>query len=202
MSGFRHLFRLSFDLFTGPGFGTGVLVLAGVFLWSGVAKWRQPILAALAMSDFGLTQHPRRAYGVGLAIGELLLSCALVVSAVEGSRGIRGPVLAVVALCLWLFVRLIARSLRRGRTFACFCFGDSDSRLSSRTLLRTGGLALLASILAIAAFTGVEPVSGPRVVLLQSQIAAALLMGIALVTRLHRLGRRDRTSLSLEVSPQ
>lgn len=197
MSGFQHLFRLTSDLFTGPvGFGTGVWVLAGVFAWSGIAKWRQPLLAALAMSEFGVTQKPRRAYGVALGFGEGLLSCALIAATVVEFREIRGLVLAAAALLLWFFVILIARSLRQGRTFACLCFGDGESKLSGKMLLRTAALAVLASTLLVAVLGRPDPVSGARVVLLQAESAAALLGTFALVAQFPRLTRWGQSSLS------
>lgn len=197
MRGFHQLLRLTSDLFTGTvGFGTGVWLLAGVFAWSGIAKLRRPVLAALAMAEFGVAQKPRRMHGVALGVGEALLSCALVAAAVAESRVIRVPVLAGAALLLWLLVVLITRSLSRGRTFVCFCFGDSESKLSGTTLLRTAALAVLASILLVAVFGRPDRVSAASVVLLQAESAAALLGTVALVAQFPRLTRWGQGSLS------
>lgn len=197
MSGFQHLFRLTSDFFTGTvGFGTSVWLLAGVFAWSGIPKLRRPVLAALAMAEFGVTDRPRRVQGVALGAVEALLSLSLVAAAVTESLVIRVLVLAAAALLLWLFVTLIGISLSRGRTFACFCFGDSESKLSGATLLRTAALAVLASILVVAVFGRPDGVPAARVVLLQAESAAALLGIVALVGQLPRLTRWGQGSLS------
>jgi len=149
MNGFESALSLAakgFHLVTAPtGYGIAGWVLAIIFVWSGVAKLRQPTLAAMAMMDFGVLRRVRPRLGSALGAAELLLALSLITGTL--------PVLSlpVTAGLLWLFVLLIAKSLWSGKDFACFCFGDADSRLSRLTLVRTAALAALASVLAVAA---------------------------------------------------
>lgn len=121
------------------GHGIVVWFLAIIFLWSGMVKLRRPASAAMAMTDFGVVRKPRRSFGSALGATEVFLA-ALLVSGVVPEL-----ILPIIAALLWFFAFLIARSLRSGESFACFCFGDSDSKLSRWTLARTVMLALIAS---------------------------------------------------------
>src|ERR687893_1488760 len=147
MNGFESAFSLFAELLrllTAPaGYGIAVWILAIIFVWSGVAKLRRPALAAMAMMDFGVLRKVRPRLGSALGAAEVLLALFLVTGTL--------PVLfvPVTAGLLWFFVLLIARSLRSGQDFPCFCFGDADSRLSRLTLVRTAALAVLASVLAL-----------------------------------------------------
>ena len=98
--------------------------------------------------------------------------------------------LPVTAGLLWLFVLLIAKSLLSGRDFACFCFGDADSRLSRLTLVRTATLALLASVLAFAPLPAYAGLSETYV--LQATSAAAIVGGIVLVVQVPKLLRWNK----------
>jgi hypothetical protein len=192
MSGYRALFSLSKEFFTGPiGFGIGTWILAGIFAWSGAAKLRQPRLAALAMFDFGVIKKPIPGLGRTLGAGESLLSLLLAASALAGYKSALSVFLFSAAALLWLFVALIGRSLTRGQTFACFCFGDTESTLSGWTAVRTSALAFLATIMAIASLGRADPTSTARIILLQAESAAALLGTIALIGQLPKLLRRS-----------
>jgi hypothetical protein len=189
MNGFESALSLvakGFHLVTAPtGYGIAVWVLAIVFMWSGVAKLRQPTLAARAMMDFGVLRRVRPRLGSALGAAELLLALFLITGTF--------PVLflPVTAGLLWLFVLLIAKSLWSGKDFACFCFGDADSRLSRLTLVRTVALALLASVLAVAplpsAYAGF---SGTY--LLQAVSAVALVGTLMLGSQIPRLLRWNK----------
>lgn len=159
---------------------TAIWFLAWTFLWSGVEKLRQPILAAFAMVDFGVVRHVRPAFGYMLAAGEIGLAFFLAV-------GLLPRFTIVVTTCLyWIFVFLIARSLSRGDSFACLCFGDSSSTLSKLTLLRTLALACLAT-LAIQATGGVSAAVDLPFNLLSSVTALAILASIAIVSYISQL---------------
>ena len=93
-----------------------------------------------------------------------------------------------------IFVLLIAKSLLSGKDFACFCFGDADSRLSRLTLVRTGALALLASVLAIAPL---PYASFDQTYLLQAISAAAFVGTIALGSQIAKLLRWNRDPYGL-----
>jgi Methylamine utilisation protein MauE len=179
----------AFDLLTTPaGYGIAVWILAIVFAWSGLAKLRRPTLAAMAVHDFGVLSRVRPRIGGVLGASEMLLALALIIGAL--------PVvfLPVTAGFLWTFVLLITRSLRLGKDFSCFCFGDSDSRVSRLTLIRTAALAGLASILALAPlrYAGFD-----QVYLLQAISAAALVGTIALAGKIPKLLRWNRNPYRL-----
>ncbi len=147
MHGFEAALSLTRDVLQvllGPtGYGICVWFLVGIFAWSGIAKLRQPALAAKALVDFGVTRRLHPHFGLALGAAESLLALAL-------ALGIHLHFfLFVAAILLWSFVLLITRSLWSGKRFPCFCFGNADSQLSRWTLARTGALALLASLLAL-----------------------------------------------------
>jgi hypothetical protein len=148
LNGFESAFSIFAELLhlvTAPAdYGIAVWILAMIFVWSGVAKLRRPTLAAMAMMDFGILRRIRPRLGSGLGAAELLLASFLVTGMLPALS------MPVTAGLLWFFVLLIAKGLWSGEDFACFCFGDSTSRLSRLTLIRTAALALLASVLAVA----------------------------------------------------
>lgn len=134
------------------------LGLACVFVLGGVPKLRKPDLAALAIVDFGLMRRSRRWAGTAVGAGECALALALAVSAASASTPVRAlPAIAAAAL-LWFFVALLARALRAEAEFACFCFGGEESSVTAATVVRTGALAVAATVLAVGAF---RPVAEP-----------------------------------------
>ena len=189
MNGFESalsLFAKVLYLVTAPtGYGIAVWVLAIVFVWSGIAKVRQPTLAAMAMMDFGVLRRTRPRLGSALGASEVLLSLLLVTGTLPA------VFLPVTAGLLWFFALLIARSLIAGKDFACFCFGDGASRLSPMTLVRTASLALLASVLAVAAPMGTYASLG-EAYLLQAISAGALVGAIVLGSQVPRLLRWNK----------
>jgi hypothetical protein len=183
------LLAKALHLITAPtGYGIAVWILAIVFVWSGVAKLRKPTLAAVALMDFGVLRRVRPRLGSALGAAELLLALLLI------SGTLPALFLPVTAGLLWLFVLLIAKSLLSGKDFACFCFGDADSRLSRLTLVRTGALALLASVLAVAPL---PYASLDRTYLLQAISAAAFVGTIALGSQIANLLRWNRDPYGL-----
>jgi hypothetical protein len=179
------LFAKALHLITAPtGYGIVVWILAIVFVWSGVAKLRQPTLAAKAMMDFGVLRRVRPRLGSALGAAELLVALSLVTGTLPALF------LPITAGLLWLFALLIARSLLSGEDFACFCFGDADSRLSRLTLVRTGALALLASVLAVAPLPTYAGLS--ETYLLQATSAAAIVGVIVLVGQIPKLLRWNK----------
>jgi len=147
MNGFEALFSLVRDfyrLLTGAvGYGIVCWFLATIFAWSGVVKLRRPTLTAMAMVDFGVFRRVQPVLGWMLGAVELTLAFAL------ATQRFPQLTLLLTAMLLWVFTIFIARSLWRGKAFACFCFGDTDSEMSPWTLLRTVALALLATVMAL-----------------------------------------------------
>ena|SRR5437762_11015367 len=166
------------------GHSIAVLYLAGVFVWSGTVKLRQPMLAALAIVDFRVVRQVRSYLGTALGAGETLVALVLIVGVLPQLT------LGFAAALLWAFTFLITRSLLAGERFACFCFGDSDSKLSNFTLLRTLALALLASLLAITSPPAlVRTGFGLSALFLQAIAASSLLGSTTLITYIPRLIR-------------
>lgn len=165
-------------------FAVGALFLALVFSVSGIPKLRRPDLAALAISDFGVTERARLRDGLLLGAAELLLACALAAAAVFD-----GPLRAVPAiaatLLLGTFSLLIWRSLRSEESFACYCFGDAEETISWLTLLRTMALAALAGFLAAAALAagGGSETASLATLVLEAVVASASLSVLALLAR-------------------
>jgi hypothetical protein len=179
------LFARALQLITAPaGYGIAVWILAIAFVWSGVAKLRQPTLAAMAMMDFGVLRRVRPWLGSALGAAEVLVALSLVTGTLPALF------LPITAGLLWFFVLLIAKGLLSGEDFACFCFGDADSRLSWLTLVRTATLALLASLLAVAPLPDYAGLSETYV--LQATSAAAIVGGIVLVAQIPNLLRWNK----------
>ena len=195
MNGFESalsLFASALHLLSAPtGYGVGVWILGIIYVWSGVAKLRRPTLAAMAMMDFGVLRRVRPRLGGALGAAEVLLALFLITGTL--------PVLfvPVTAGLLWVFVLLIARSLRSGQDFPCFCFGDADSRLSRLTLVRTAALAVLASVLAVAAPSVGAYAGFSETYLLQAVSAAALVGATLLGSQISKLLRWNKDPYSL-----
>jgi hypothetical protein len=190
MNGFESALALVVDalrLATRPaGYGIAVWVLAIIFAWSGISKLRQPILAAMAMVDFGVLRRVRPYLGSALGAAELSLALLLATGTLPNLF------LPVAAALLWVFVLLIAKSLWSGKQFACFCFGEADSELSRLTLVRTAALALLASVVAVASPPkGTHPGFGSTYAL-QAASAAAIVGAIVLGGQIPKLLRWNK----------
>jgi hypothetical protein len=186
------LFAGALHLVSAPtGYGIGIWILGIIFVWSGVAKLRRPTLAAMAMMDFGVLRKVRPRLGSALGAAEVLLASFLIIGAL--------PVLfvPVTAGLLWFFVLLIARSLRSGQDFSCFCFGDADSKLSRLTLVRTAALAVLASVLAVAAPEVGTYAGFSETYVLQAVSAAAFVGAILLGSHISKLLRWNKDPYSL-----
>ena len=190
MSGFESagdLFAGLLRLVTAPaGYGVAVWVLAIIFVWSGVAKLRRPTLAAMAIRDFGVLRRVRPRLGSALGGTEVLLALILATGTL--------PMLflPVTAGLLWLFVLLIARSLWSGKDFACFCFGEADSRLSRWTLIRTAALATLASLLVAAPLWAGAYAGFTQTYVLQAVAAAAIVGAVVLGGQIPKLLRWNK----------
>jgi hypothetical protein len=173
-----------FDALQGASlFGVATFLLGLVFVFSAIPKLHKPHLAALAMVDFGVTARARPWMGLALGLAELLLAVALGAAAVTTQTASRAVPLMAAAAVLWVFAALIGRALRTPERFSCFCFGSEEATISWRTLVRTAALAILASLLAAAAFAPVAEASF-RPELLELTTAVAVLGTVVLVVRL------------------
>jgi hypothetical protein len=190
MNGFESALSLFARIFyfvtAPPGYGIAVWVLAIIFVWSGVAKLRRPTLAAMAIMDFGVLRRVRPRLGSALGAAELSLALFLVTGTLPALF------LPVTAGLLWVFALLIGKSLRSGKDFACFCFGDADTRLSRLTLVRTAALAVLASLLAVAWPSAGAYAGFSKTYLLQALTAAALVGAVVLGSQIPKLLRWNK----------
>jgi hypothetical protein len=175
MDGFAAAWMLAGEavraLIVPPGSGISVMFLAWIFAWSGGAKIWHPDRAAVAMVNFGVVRRILAWQGRALGVAEVTLSMVLILLP---SLGVR-----LAALLLAVFVLLIARSLLRGVSFPCACFGAGDERISVWTLARAVVLASLASALTFGS-TPSPAARGLVQVSLEAIVAGSLLGMIAL----------------------
>ncbi|MBL8126532.1 MAG: DoxX family protein, partial [Chloroflexia bacterium] len=115
------------------------LVLAAVFVVSGIAKLLDLTGSQSAMRSFGVPESFSKVAGIALPVVEILIAVLLlpVASAKWG---------ALAALVLLIaFIAGISYNLSRGRKFDCHCFGQlTSSEIGPSTLIRNSVLALIA----------------------------------------------------------
>jgi hypothetical protein len=196
MDGFSNLLSFLSEI---PAWLTGSdqyavisFVIAGVFLWSGISKLRQPALTSMAMVDFGLLRVPRPLAGVVAGAFELTVAGGLCLALAFPALQTYAVLLAVGTL--WVFVFLLARALHGGRHFACRCFGDTESEISAATLIRTLALAAGATVL----LPGIPGTSAPaNDVVLQAVVAVGVLGTVSLASTMRLLLRWNQDPLML-----
>lgn len=123
------------------------LILAAVFLVSGIAKLFDLSGSQAALRSFGVPEPLTRSGGILLPIGEVLIAILLlpVVTAKWGA------LFALVLLVV--FIAGISYNLSRGRKFDCHCFGQlTSSEIGPSTLIRNVVLAVLALFIVIPGF--------------------------------------------------
>lgn len=160
---------------------TASLVLAGVLVWAGLAKWRHPRTTAAAFAALGVP-------GARVVpVVELGAAVALVARPAVGGPFAAGMLLA--------FGAVLVRAARRG--VGCACFGGSPSQpASARELVRNAGLLVLA-VLATGARPAVPPLA--EVVLVTTAVALGAVALAAASVRAD-LGRLWDNRLAGEVS--
>lgn len=166
-----------------PGFGCVAIFLSLVFVLSSVPKMRKPQLAAMALTDFGVTTTSKTWLGFASGALELVIAMGLIVAAYAESASARFIPVALAAVMLWMFVALLARALLRSESFACFCFGGGEATISKAGLIRTLALALVATALSVAS-TGSASSPTVQIAVLQLLVASSILGSIVIVTRL------------------
>lgn len=123
------------------------LVLAAVFLVSGIAKLFDLSGSQAAMRSFGVPESATRASGYALPVLEIIVALLLLPVATAKWGALVGLVL------LLLFIGGIAYNLSRGRKFDCHCFGQlTSSEIGPSTLIRNVVLAALAAFIVIPGF--------------------------------------------------
>ena len=123
------------------------LILAAVFVVSGVSKLFDLSGSQSAMRAFGVPERFTRAGGIALPIAEIVIAVLLI--PVSTARW--GALLALILLAV--FIAGISYSLSRGRKFDCHCFGQlTSSEIGPTTLIRNAALAVLAAFVAVSGF--------------------------------------------------
>ncbi len=179
------------------------LILAAVFVVSGISKLLDLSGSQAAMRSFGVPERMTRAGGIVLPIAELVIAVLLIPVATAAW----GALLALILLLV--FVVSIGYNLSRGRKFDCHCFGQlTTSEIGPSTLVRNAVLAVLAAFVAYSGFANNDP--GPAVtdvvqgldtfewvMLVIGIILLAALAGVAWLL-VHLLGQNGRLLVRLD----
>jgi len=129
----------------GPALLVCRVLLAGVFVFAGVAKLADLAGSRRAVADFGVPARWAGVTGVWLPICEVLVGVALIVGASARFGAVGAGVL------LLAFSAAIANALARGRSPDCHCFGQVHSAPAGwRTLARNLLLLGVAGFVAVA----------------------------------------------------
>jgi peroxiredoxin/uncharacterized membrane protein YphA (DoxX/SURF4 family) len=179
------------------------LILAAVFVVSGVSKLFDLTGSQSAMRSFGVPERFTRAGGIALPIAEIVIAVLLVPTATARW----GALLALILLAV--FVAGISYSLSQGRKFDCHCFGQlTSSEIGPPTLIRNAVLAVLAAFVTISGFANNDPGPGLTDVFrgldafewVMLAIVVLLLAAVAAVGWLlvHLLGQNGRLLVRLD----
>jgi peroxiredoxin len=178
------------------------LILAAVFVVSGVSKLFDLSGSQGAMRSFGIPERFTRAGGIALPIAEILIAVLLI----PATTARWGALLALILLAV--FVAGISYSLSRGRKFDCHCFGQlTTSEIGPSTLIRNAVLAVLAAFVTISGFAnnpgpsltqvfrGLSAFEWVMLVIMVVLLAALVAVGWLLV---HLLGQNGRLLVRLD----
>ena len=179
------------------------LILAAVFVVSGVSKLFDLSGSQGAMRSFGVPERFTRVGGIALPIAEIIIAVLLI----PATTAAWGALLALILLAV--FVAGISYSLSRGRKFDCHCFGQlTTSEIGQATLVRNAALAVLAAFVTISGFVYDNP--GPALAEVFGDLGAfewvllvivvVLLVALAAVGWLlvHLLGQNGRLLVRLD----
>jgi len=179
------------------------LVLAAVFLVSGIAKLLDLAGSQSAMRSFGVPESSSKIAGIALPVVEILIAVLLlpVASAKWGA-------LAALAL-LVAFIAGISYNLSRGRKFDCHCFGQlTSSEIGPSTLIRNVVLGVIALFIVVPGFAtnNVGTSIGDAFGSLDVFQWVTLIVGIAMLVALgamawllvHLLGQNGRLLVRLD----
>jgi len=179
------------------------LILAAVFVVSGISKLLDLSGSQAAMRSFGVPERFTRAGGIALPIAEVVIAVLLI----PATTARWGALLAFILLAV--FIAGISYSLSRGRKFDCHCFGQlTTSEIGPPTLIRNAVLAVLAAFVAFSGFVndnvgpGLTEVFGDLSAFewVMLVIGVVLLVALAGVTWLlvHLLGQNGRLLVRLD----
>jgi peroxiredoxin len=179
------------------------LILAAVFVVSGISKLFDLSGSQAAMRSFGVPERMTRTGGIVLPIAELIIAVLLI----PATTAAWGALLALILLIV--FVASISYSLSRGRKFDCHCFGQlTTSEIGPSTLIRNAALGVLAAFVAISGFAYNDPGPGVSevvrgldtfewIMLVIGLVVLAALAGVAWLL-VHLLGQNGRLLVRLD----
>lgn len=180
------------------------LLLAGVFVVSAVAKFRDRPGARTAVEQFGVPRALVGLVAAALPIVELVCAVLLLTADPGATLGAVGSALLLIA-----FTIAITVNLRRGRRFSCHCFGQvSGGEIGWPTVARNLVLLSLAGVsLLDAGFAGSVPsvlaqeTADERGLWVLVGILAVLVSGLVLALQT-LMGRYGSVLLRLEALEQ
>ena len=179
------------------------LVLAAVFVVSGISKLFDLSGSQAAMRSFGVPESMTRAGGIVLPIVEILIAILLIPAA----SAAWGALLALALLVV--FIIGVGYNLARGRKFDCHCFGQlTTSEIGPSTLIRNVALAVIAAFVAISGFARGNVGPGVTdwlrslntfewIILVLAIVIVAALAGVAWLL-VHLLGQNGRLLVRLD----
>jgi putative oxidoreductase len=118
-------------------------ILAGVFLWSGIAKAIHPADFLISVESFQILPH-HWAWLVSLWLPYFEITCAA--GLIRGGNWARTASLLITCL-LTIFIIVQASAWWRGLTVDCGCFGVKNELPIQLAIIRNMVLLLLASVL-------------------------------------------------------
>lgn len=156
-------------------------VLGVMFIWSGITKVAKPRQAAMAMVHLGVAKRPRAWYGRFAGWAEVTLGVSLAIA-----PGLP-PILLITAATLTFFAVLLSRPVILGQSVSCFCFGESEDKVTALTVLRTVGLAAFACLLLFASPTEAFRAPSEAATYLSLCTAVGIVATVMLVARVRPL---------------
>ena len=164
------------------------LLLATIFIASGLSKLTDQQGARQGLREFGVPAVLTPAFGLALPILELAVGAALLLEPLAWWSAIAAAVL------LAMFTAAIARNLVLGRRTDCHCFGQLAAGPIGRATLVRNGVFLAVAGLVIAGFPGrpnAEPLAIARDIAATEPIAVTLglLVLLAVVMQTRFLGQ-------------
>lgn len=118
------------------------MVFGAIFIWSGIAKVKDPIGFAEAVRNFELVQDPV-APALALLIPWIETVGGLAVLVGKGWRG----ALVVLVISLFAFTGALGIAWSRGLDISCGCFGGSGDVNYPQAVWRNVGLMIWAGLL-------------------------------------------------------
>jgi hypothetical protein len=169
------------------------LVLALVFLASGLFKVQRPSVLSYQLADFGLPLPLGRALVPVFGLAEIAVGLGALLAATFGTAARGVGVVAVWLTALFTAYLLVLIFRRAGEP--CYCFSTSTEPVGIRALVRNGLLMLTCVPLLRAAH------APSALALVQGTVLAAGVVGLWMLAGVAVRANRDATSLLRPLLP-